>query len=95
MTYNVLRLGGEAELEVQMFSLAQMFIRIPNVQFSTEAAIEPNACWQLVFYLFHLTTISACTSILKPPVLSKNDFLSAVSITVKLGCFLLHAKAFL
>ena len=51
--------------------------------------------WQLVFYLFHLTTISTCTSILKPPVLSKNDFLSAVSITVKLGCFLLHAKAFL
>jgi hypothetical protein len=33
-----LGLCEEAELEAQMFVLAQMFIRIPNVQFSTEPA---------------------------------------------------------
>jgi hypothetical protein len=39
---NVLQLGEVAELEAQMFNLAQMIIRIPNVQFSTEPAILPN-----------------------------------------------------
>jgi len=34
-----LQLGEVAELEAQMLSLEQMFIRIPNVQFSTEPAI--------------------------------------------------------
>jgi hypothetical protein len=38
MTANVLQLGEVADLE------AQMFIRIPNVQFSTEPAILPNCC---------------------------------------------------
>jgi len=42
--YNVLGLCEEAELEAQMFSLAQMFIRIPNVQFSTEPAFLQNPC---------------------------------------------------
>jgi len=32
----------EAELDAQMFKLAQMFIRIPNVQFSTEPAFLQN-----------------------------------------------------
>jgi hypothetical protein len=32
VTYNVLGLCEEAELEAQMFGLAQMFIKIPNVQ---------------------------------------------------------------
>jgi hypothetical protein len=41
---NVLQLGEVADLEAQMFNLAQMFIRIPNVQFSTEPAILPNCC---------------------------------------------------
>ena len=40
---NGLALGEVADLEAQMFNLAQMFIRIPNVQFSTEPAILPNA----------------------------------------------------
>jgi hypothetical protein len=44
MAYNVLQLGEVADLETQMFSLAQMFIRNPNVQFSTEPAILPNCC---------------------------------------------------
>jgi hypothetical protein len=44
MTANVLQLGEVADLEAQMFNLAQMFIRIPNVQFSTEPAILPNCC---------------------------------------------------
>jgi hypothetical protein len=40
----------EAELEAQMFGLAQMSIRIPNVQFSTEPAFSQNPClWQLIF----------------------------------------------
>jgi len=41
---NVLGLCEEAELESQMFVLAQMFIRIPNVQFSTEPAFLQNPC---------------------------------------------------
>jgi hypothetical protein len=39
-----LQLGEVADLEAQMFNLAQMFIRIPNVQFSTAPAITPNRC---------------------------------------------------
>jgi hypothetical protein len=37
-----LQLGEVADLEAQIFSLALMFIRNPNVQFSTEPAIEPS-----------------------------------------------------
>jgi len=37
--HNVLQLGEATELEVLMFSLAQMLIGIPNVQFSTEPGI--------------------------------------------------------
>ena len=44
ITANGLGLCEEAELEAQMFSLAQMFIRIPNVQFSTEPAFLQNPC---------------------------------------------------
>ena len=44
VTNNVLGLCEEAELESQMFVLAQMFIRIPNVQFSTEPAFLQNPC---------------------------------------------------
>jgi hypothetical protein len=44
ITAKVWSLGEEADLEAQMFNLAQMFIRIPNVQFSTEPAILPNCC---------------------------------------------------
>jgi len=51
MTANGLRLGEEAVLEAQMFSLAQMFIRIPNVQFSTEPAFLQNPCYALVPFL--------------------------------------------
>jgi hypothetical protein len=41
---NVLGLGEGGEIEAQMFNLAQMFIRIPNVQFSTKAPLLPNPC---------------------------------------------------
>ena len=41
---NGLQLGEVADLEAQMFNLAQMFIRIPNVQFSTEPAFLQNPC---------------------------------------------------
>jgi hypothetical protein len=41
---NGLGLCEEAELEAQMFGLAQMFSRIPNVQFSTEPAFSQNPC---------------------------------------------------
>jgi hypothetical protein len=44
VSHNVLGLCEEAELEAQMFSLVQMFIRIPNVQFSTEPAFLQNPC---------------------------------------------------
>jgi hypothetical protein len=46
---NVLGLCEEAELEAQMFNLAQMLIRIPNVQFSTEPAFLQNPCYLLAF----------------------------------------------
>jgi len=41
---NGLGLCEEADLEAQMFNLVQMFIRIPNVQFSTEPAFSQNPC---------------------------------------------------
>jgi hypothetical protein len=44
IVHNVLGLCEEAELEAQMFVSAQMFIRIPNVQFSTESAFLQNPC---------------------------------------------------
>jgi hypothetical protein len=44
MPANVFGLGEEAELEAQMFNFAQMFIRIPNVQFCTEPAFLQNPC---------------------------------------------------
>jgi len=44
MNANGLGLCEEADLEAQMFNLAQMFIRIPNVQFSTEPAFLQNPC---------------------------------------------------
>lgn len=50
MTAYVLGLGEGGEIEVQMFNLAQMFIRIPNVQFSTKAPLLPNPCWWLAFF---------------------------------------------
>jgi hypothetical protein len=37
-------LASVVELDAQMFSLAQMFNRIPNVQFSTEAPLLQNPC---------------------------------------------------
>jgi hypothetical protein len=48
---NGLGLCEEAELEAQMFSLAQMFIRIPNVQFSTEPAFLQNPCYMPFLFL--------------------------------------------
>jgi hypothetical protein len=44
ITHNVLGICEEADLEAQMFDLAQIFIRIPNVQFSTEPAFLQNPC---------------------------------------------------
>jgi len=44
MTANGLGLCKVAELEAQMFNLAQMLIRIPNIEFSTEPAILQNPC---------------------------------------------------
>ena len=52
ITANGLGLCEEAEFEAQMFGLAQMFIRIPNVQFSTEPAFSQNPCCAIV--LIHL-----------------------------------------
>ena len=49
VTHNVLQLGEVADLEALTFNLALMFIRMPNVQFSTEPAILPNCCYGLGF----------------------------------------------
>lgn len=44
MTDNVLGLCEVADLEAQMFNLAQKLIRITTVQFSTEPAILHPPC---------------------------------------------------
>jgi hypothetical protein len=44
ITHNGFGLCEEADLKAQMFSLAQMLIRIPNVQFCTEPAFLQNPC---------------------------------------------------
>jgi len=41
---NVWQLGEVADFEALTFYLAQMFIRNPNVEPSTEPAILPNCC---------------------------------------------------
>ena len=51
MKANVLQLGEVADLEALTFNLALMFIRITNVQFSTEPAILPNCCYLLCFLI--------------------------------------------
>jgi hypothetical protein len=51
MTPNVLGLCEEADLEAQMFNLAQMFVTIPNAQFSTEPAFLQNPCYVLCFFV--------------------------------------------
>jgi hypothetical protein len=48
ITHNGWQLGEVADLGAQMFNLVQMFIRNPNVQFSTEPAILPNCCYAFV-----------------------------------------------
>ena len=42
--FNVLRLCEGGEIEAQMFNLAQMFNRIPNVQNSTKTPLLQNRC---------------------------------------------------
>ncbi|MDZ7936557.1 MAG: hypothetical protein U5M51_16670 [Emticicia sp.] len=44
ITPNVLGLCEEADLEAQMFNLAQMYLESTNVQFSTEPAFSQNPC---------------------------------------------------
>jgi hypothetical protein len=50
MRHNVLQLGEVADLEAQKFNFALMFIRNPNIQFSTEPAILPNRCCAFVLF---------------------------------------------
>jgi hypothetical protein len=45
INHNVLQLGEVADFERQMFDLAQMFIRNPKLDLSTEPAILPNCCY--------------------------------------------------
>ena len=47
MSHNGLQLGEVADFEALTFILVQMFIRNPNVQFSTEPAILPNCCYAI------------------------------------------------
>jgi len=52
-----LGLCEEAELEAQMFNLVQIFIRIPNVQFSTEPAFLQNPCYAFVVFLGRCSSV--------------------------------------
>jgi len=49
MPHNVFGLGEGGEIEVQMFNLAQMLIRIPRFKFSTNAPLLQNRCHLLAF----------------------------------------------
>ena len=42
---NVLQLGEVVDFEALTFNLALMFIRNPNVQFSTAPPLLPNVCY--------------------------------------------------
>jgi hypothetical protein len=44
IAHNVLGLCEGGEIEVQMFNLAQMLIRIPILKFSTNAPLLQNPC---------------------------------------------------
>jgi hypothetical protein len=44
ITVNGLGLCEGEKIEVQMFNLAQMFIRIPMLKFSTNAPLLQNQC---------------------------------------------------
>jgi hypothetical protein len=44
IAHNGFALGEGGEIEVQMLMLAQMFNRIPKLEFSTKAPLLPNAC---------------------------------------------------
>jgi serine protease inhibitor len=44
MAGNVFGLAEVGEIEVQMFNLAQMLIRIPKFKFSTNAPLLQNPC---------------------------------------------------
>ena len=67
ITANVLGLCEEADLEAQMFVLAQMFIIIPKVQFSTEPAFLQNPCYALVpffgLFISFLSVVSWCVGL--------------------------------
>jgi len=54
VAYNVLGLCEGGELEVQMFNLAQMFIRIPMLKFSTNAPLLQNPCCMPFFMVSSL-----------------------------------------
>jgi hypothetical protein len=53
---NDLQLGEVAVFERQMFDLAQMFIRTPKLDFSTEPAITQNTCYAQCFLSNKLKT---------------------------------------
>ena len=50
ITANVLQLGEVADFKRQMFDLAQMFIRNPKLDLSTEPDILPNCCYTQAIY---------------------------------------------
>ena len=51
---DVLGLCEGGELEVQMFILAQMLIRIPMFKFSTNAPLLQNPCWWQLFFSVYI-----------------------------------------
>ena len=57
---NVLGLCEVADFKAQMFNLAQMFIRIPNAEFSTEPAILQNPCYLLPLFRVCLSVHFYC-----------------------------------
>ena|SRR5690554_216990 len=61
MHANGFALGEGGDIEVQMFMLAQMFNRIPKLEFNTKAPLLPNACYRAFFCpsLYYSGSLSA------------------------------------
>ena len=70
MTANGFRLGEGGELEVQMFNLAQMLIRIPNVQILYKSPTFAKPLLAVVYFLFtfDVLLIFNCSCTLIPKI---------------------------
>jgi len=58
--HNGSRLCEVAEIEEQIFNLAQKFNRRTKLEFSTEPPLLPNPCYAFALYFSVILSISLC-----------------------------------